>query len=295
MTDEHVEEFEEIPWSQLIPDSTPAGNRTVMIAGGIVIALVVGVFGAKLLGSGSQPTVVETFSEAVPLSVEVPLETSITSESAPPTTGPAQSVLYAEADLMASITPPSDTVVGANYVATRFVREFFTVDGDKAARPNITALFANGVQLPLPHGQEGLTTYVEWTQVVRSEINPDGLDVTVAFQMLEESAGVPEVFVRSEVLEATIALIATQDGYAVGALPNVSPAASPTSIAAWEGVDSAPQAVIDAAIKKISGFATEGAVIAQEQLSGGAWRIVLLAKRADGLSWPLQVIVPQVP
>lgn len=285
------EEFEEIPWSHLIPDTTPSGNRTVMIAGGIVIALVVGVFGARMLGGAEQQTVLEPVSSTSPtVNVDSPVELAVT---VPPTTV-AANVLYTEADLMASLSPSAAPSVSATYFATRFVRDFFTVDGDVAARARLAALFVDGDQLPLPHGQGMPTTYVEWTGVVRSVTTPAGLDVVVAFQMLEESDGPGEDFVRSDVLEATVSLVAAGDGYAVASLPSVSVSTTPQPLASWVGRATAPQWVIDSAMREIGRFASDADVIAAELVAGGDWRVVLLATRS-GVSWPIQLRVLATP
>ncbi len=286
------EEFEEIPWSQLIPDTTPGGNRTVMIAGGIVVALLVGVFGARLLGSEGRQTVLEPVVPADPVVVEAPV--AAPPLRAPPTTV-AANVLYAEADLMAAIVPSAEPSISATYFATRFVRDFFTVDGDSVARSRLAALFLDGDQLPLPHDQGTPTTYVEWVEVVRSVTTPAGLDVVVAFQMLEESDDGGSDFVRSEVLEATVSLVATNDGYAVASLPRVSASAVLQPMASWTGSATAPPWVVDTAMREIGVFAADASVIAAELLEGGDWRVVLLANRSGGVSWPLQVLVRPTP
>ncbi|HDL41748.1 MAG TPA: hypothetical protein ENG98_01875 [Actinobacteria bacterium] len=286
------EEFEEVPWSQLIPDTTSGGNRTVVIAGGIVVALLVGVFGARLLGGDGRQTVLEPVAPSGPVVAEAPV-------AAPPLTAPpttvAANVLYAEADLMASIVPSAEPAVSATYFATRFVRDFFTVDGDSVARSRLAALFIDGDQLPLPHGQGTPTTYVEWVEVVRSVTTVAGLDVVVAFQMLEESDDGGSDFVRSEVLEATVSLVATNGGYAVASLPRVSASAVPAPMASWTGSATAPPWVVDAAMREIGVFAADASVIATELLDGGDWRVVLLANRSGGVSWPLQVLVQPTP
>jgi hypothetical protein len=288
---ESREEFEEIPWSHLIPDTTPGGNRTVVVAGGVLLALLIGVVGARMLSGGPQ-TVLEPVLAAT--SVATDPETVDSSVAAPAMTT-TTNVLYAEADLMAAIVPSAEPSLSATYFATRFVRDFFTVDGDAAARSRIARLFVDGEGLPLPHDRGNPTTYVEWVEVTRSTTTQDGLDVVVAFQMLEQSADPGEDFVRSEVLEATVSLVATADGYSVASLPRVALAAVQRSQAVWSGNATAPQWAIDEGMRDVGVFAADATVIAAEPLSNGDWRLVLLASRPSGVAWPIQVVVTAVP
>lgn len=291
MPDESREEFEEIPWSHLIPDTTPGGNRTVVIAGGVLLALLVGVLGARMLGGGPQ-TVLEPVVASAPVATD---PTTVDSSVVTPSTTTTTDVLYTEADLMAAIVPSAEPSLSATYFATRFVRDFFTVDGDPGARSRLVRLFVDGERLPLPHDQGNSTTYVEWVEVTRSTTTQEGLDVVVAFQMLEQSADPGAEFVRSEVLEATVSLVATAQGYAVASLPSVGIAAVQRPQAVWSGDSTAPQWAIDAAMRDVGVFAADATVIAAEPLNNGDWRLVVLAARTAGVAWPIQVVVTAAP
>ena len=139
MDDQH-EEFEHIPWGELLASTDDGRRRALYLVAGAVGALVLGGVMTRALSSPAAPqpapapvavattpiaTAPMPTTPAVALPVPPPVTTTTTTLAAP--------VLYAEADLMAF--PPDLGARAAVARAEWFVTDYFTAD----LEPNGTA------------------------------------------------------------------------------------------------------------------------------------------------------------
>ncbi|MDK1017797.1 MAG: hypothetical protein QGD89_00095 [Actinomycetota bacterium] len=207
------EEFEQIPWANLVAQQTDGVDRRLYIAAGVIGLIVVVAFGARFLGGGAQPT-------PPPVSVlEMPVAPVVGTQANSPT--PATSMVIAEADLR--IDEPVDADLLDRFVEVRaewFVTDWFTRDGSDETIRSIERALAPGVATgDLPHTTTPPppVTFVEWARAYRTEAAPDGrLDVTVAYRAIRETG---DGFVREPVRIVVVSLTRDGDLVFVTALP----------------------------------------------------------------------------
>jgi hypothetical protein len=201
------EEFEQIPWANLVAQQTDGIDKRIYFAVGIVGVLIIAVFGMRLLGGSSQPALPE------PVAAELPPTTVV--EATPPT-----SMVIAEADLRAddvSATDPVDRL--AEITAEWFVTDWFTRDGSDETIRSIKAVLGPDVaSSPLPHESEDIPiSFVEWAKTIETELTEDGqIRVTVVYRAIRETA---EGFVRDPVATVILSLVRTGDQVTVVSLP----------------------------------------------------------------------------
>lgn len=205
------EEFEQIPWANLVAEHTEGIDKRVYMAAGLVGLLVVAVLGMRLLGGGSQPV------PPAPEAMETPPPTVASTATVPPT-----SMVVAEADLMAeepALAVPSISLV--HVTAEWFVIDWFTRDGSEETIRSIrAALSPDVVAETIPHEIDGEpVTFVEWAKVIESnETDTDSIVVTVAYRAIHQT---DEGFVRDPVETVTIELQRADDSVQVVSLPIV--------------------------------------------------------------------------
>ena len=205
------EEFEQIPWANLVADHTDGIDKRVYLAAGLVGLLVVAVFGVRLLGGGSQPV--------PPVQSIAPTPTSIVPEVQAVPADPTPMVI-AEADLMAEAPvemSAEDRLV--EVTAEWFVADWFTRDGSEETVRSIKAALAPEVMIsPLPHeALDEPVTFVEWARVIETEFMGDGrINVTVAYRAIRESG---DGFVRDPVKIVVVELVRGGDEVRVVSLP----------------------------------------------------------------------------
>lgn len=201
------EEFEQIPWANLVAEQTDGIDKRIYIAAGVVGILIVSVLGVRLVGAGGQP-----FPPA-PIVAEVRQPTPV--ESPPPTP-----MVIAEADLRAEDADPADPrdrLVETS--AEWFVTDWYTRDGSQETIRSIrTVLSADIATASLPHEADDLPgTFVEWAKTIETEYSVDGrIDVTVVYRLIRET---DDGFVREPVKTVTIALVRTTETVEVVSLP----------------------------------------------------------------------------
>lgn len=204
------EEFEQIPWANLVAEQSDGIDKRVYLAVGLVGLLVVAVFGMRLLGGGSQPTPpVQAIAPHSPVAREV--ETVV---------GAPTPMVISEADLMADA--PVGISSGNRLVevtAEWFVTDWFTRDGSQETIRSIREVLSPDVVVGLlPHeAQDHPATFVEWAKAVGTENAPDGgLDVAVAYRAIRETE---EGFVREPVITVVVSLTRNGDSILVTVLP----------------------------------------------------------------------------
>ena len=205
-----AEEFEQIPWANLVAEQEDGIDRRIYLAAGVVGLLVIAVFGMRLLGGGSQPAPPPVSGLEQP-----PTSIAVIEPVAPPPT----SMVIAEADLRAEEplvveTPNRLTEVTAEW----FVTDWFTRDGSEETVRSIRAAISPTVDLDvLPHETEGEpVTFVEWARTIDTAATTDGVDVTVSYRAIRETEN---GFVRDPVATVILSLVRNGDRVMVTSLP----------------------------------------------------------------------------
>jgi len=207
------EEFEQIPWANLVAEQDDGIDRRIYLAVGVVGLLVIAVFGMRLLGGGSQPVPPQSAALVPPPTSAAAVE---------PATAPPTSMVIAESDLRVeepSIVKPPDRLT--EVTAEWFVTDWFTRDGSEETIRSIKAAISPTVILDaIPHEMEGEpATFVEWARTIETEATPDGFDITVAYRAIRETEG---GFVRDPVRTVVISLQKDGSAVLVSALPSDS-------------------------------------------------------------------------
>jgi len=201
------EEFEQIPWANLVARQTDGIDKRIYVAVGIVGVLVIAVLGMRLLSGSSQPV--------VPQAVTADPPPVTMAESIPPT-----SMVIAEADLRAEESVKIQAVDHLLEVTAEwFVTDWFTRDGSDETVRSIKAVVSPNLALAaIPHESEDEpVTFVEWARAIETEVMPNGeTAVTVAYRAIRETV---EGFVRDPVVTVVLSVVRTGDGVTVNALP----------------------------------------------------------------------------
>jgi len=190
------EEYEQIPWSSLVPEQSEAIDRRVYLAIGVVGVVIAVIFGVRLFG-GPSP-------QPLPPAVVVP---QTVADTTVPTTSAV--LVVSEADLMAS--PPVNVFEGESIrvaaLAEWFVTDYYTTDGSQETARSLKALFAASAGNPdLPHNADPAppVTYVEWARSTDVRFGDDDTaEVDVIFRTITES---DNGFVRDAVVAVTVTL-----------------------------------------------------------------------------------------
>lgn len=282
------EEFEHIPWSNLLSEHRRERGRSLYLAAGIVIALGVGAFGARLaFGSGSG-------GDDAPLSSADPTAVTLTTVAPAPETpavgaeAAAAEALPSEADLMAFLPAPAELLAVAR--AEWFVSDYFTIDGAEAGESNVTSAFVSNTELPpLPHSAEqSATSYVEWARAFRVNTLAGGnYAVGVLFRTLysDDEGEFRRSAVRAVEIEVTV------DGRHSGVVELPMPIPPPFAL------DLDPPTALDDPAKdeEVSqaldyAFLFDGDPSVLAAAAGpGDWRVVLGIEDASGIEWPMVV------
>ncbi|MCP3973502.1 MAG: hypothetical protein GY720_03300 [bacterium] len=282
------QEYEEIPWSHLIPVQKDRSLQLALLVVVIAAALLAIMFlvrrspGAPVAVPAEQPAVSESVVVATTLATAGPVEPEMT--MAPVVAAPQ---IYSEADLMAALPPPgSDMEAVAR--AEWFVTDYFTVDGDPSLSDGIAAALPDAVSLPQSDGS--VISYVEWARAVGVATNPDGeFTVTVWFRTL---AGNSESgFDRGPVRAVDVRLVTDAMGrLAIADLPVAGKVASVGIAPQWPLAAEAPPDIVVAAANDAAHLGSDP----QLQSAGAddeGWRLVFSVGDASGLRFPIVVRV----
>ncbi len=201
------EEFEQIPWANLVAKPADGIDKRIYLAAGIVGVLVMALLGMRLLSGSPQPVAPQAvIAEAPPVTII---------ESTPPT-----SMVIAEADLRAQepqTAHANDRLV--EVTAEWFVTDWFTRDGSDETVRSIKASISPGLALgAIPHEtQDQPVTFVEWAKTIETQVMPNGeTKVTVAYRAIRETA---EGFVRDPVVTVILSVVRTGSLVTVDSLP----------------------------------------------------------------------------
>jgi len=201
------EEFEQIPWSNLVAEQDDGIDRRIYLAVGAVGLLVIAVLGMRLFGAGAQPVPPQLAGLELP-------PTSVAAAEPMPAT--PTSMIIAEADLR--VEEPA--AAQASDILVEATAEWFVIDWFKTVRSIKAALSSSVVPEAIPHETEGEpVTFVEWARTIASEVTPEGFDITVAYRAIRETEG---GFVRDPVKTVVISLQRDGSAVFVSALPSDS-------------------------------------------------------------------------
>ena len=284
------QDYEQIPWSHLVPPQKDRSLQLAAIAIAIIAVFLAIVFFMRrapavapiVASTTAAPSVVEAPPPEVP--PEVPAAVS-----AAPTTLPTGPRIYSEADLMAVLPPPEpDNRLLAIARAEWFVTDYFTVDGDPSLADGVNAVLPDVVDLPATDGSA--ISYVEWARAVEVLDHRDGdFDVTVWFRTLVGNAD--GGFSRTGVRAVEVKLVTDESGrLAVADVPVVAAVAPPGVAPGWVTGQPPPQEIVDQGILALGGFG-EGAELEASGEAEGSWRLVFSIGDASGLRFPIAVLI----
>ena len=291
LDEELPQEYEQIPWSQLVPVQKDRSLQLAVLVVVIAAALLAIVFMMRRPAA----TVPVVASTAVPPAVidEAPgVATPASPASALPVPEPESTVvpqpqIYSEADLMAALPPQPELMAIAR--AEWFVTDYFTVDGDAALGDSVGAALPDAVSRPATDGSA--ISYVEWARAVAVVTALDGsFDITVWFRTLVgDSAG---GFTRTDVRAVDVRLVTDSSGLlAVADIPGVV-SLEPVGVAPpWPAGSVAPPDVIALAAKRAAEFGREPS-LESSGLDERGWRLVFSVGDASGLRFPIVVRPP---
>ena len=212
-----AEEYEQIPWSNLVAESEPTVDRRLYIAGAAVAVVVVVFLAARLFGSPASQL-------AAPVPGAPPPAVAPVVADPPPTVPvvPAEPIgSVSEADLMADAGESDSMNVDVPVlIAEWFVTDFFTRDGSPETLASLEAAVATDeLGAELPHHEEPTeTVFVEWARVFDLVENDDSIQVSVAYRSVHsEEAG----FVRDPVRAVELTLTEIGQVWLVSSLPSV--------------------------------------------------------------------------
>lgn len=281
-TDEELEVYERIPWSDLLAEHGDARRWMPYVAVALVVAAAT--TGFILLNRRGETTVVtlplQPVANVAPLQPE-PVPVPVVPPSATPQ-------LYSEADLMATLPAEDERQLSAR--AEWFVTDFFTMDGDAGRASSLEAhLPAGALPVFLEGGEAGVRTYVEWAKTLRvDQVSPSRFELLVAFRTL--SAGPDQPFVRDPVRAVVVPILVNGAGEAsVADLPTPARVPASSAVADWAPTTEAPPGyLIDQAQSALSIWGSDPQVVEVTATETG-WRIVGTVTDASGVIWPLVV------
>ena len=281
-------EYEQIPWSHLVPVQK---DRTLQLAG-LAIVIIASLVAIALL-LRRPPAAIPTAATDTTIVNEAPTDSTAEPAAAPTTVPPATVALpaepqvYSEADLMAALPPRPELSAVAR--AEWFVTDYFTVDGDPQLAAGVMAGLAGVVDLPATDGSA--ISYVEWARAVDVADGRDGTyTVTVWFRTLvgDGEGG----FARTAVRAVTVPLVTDASGLlAIADLPTPVPVEPLGVPPAWPDLAAAPPEAAASGAETASTFGDSPELVASGRDQLG-WRFVYSVGDASGLRFPVTVRVP---
>jgi hypothetical protein len=276
-----MDEYEEIPWSTLLTEHRQGRTKTLYMAAGVIIAVVIGFVGVRWFtapGHGEQPA------------LAAPVETTTTEAAAVEDEPSTTTIVQSEADLMAVV--PAVAELAAVARAEWFVTDYFTVDGP--IPEELLSAFVNDATVPaLPTGDGAGISYVEWARAFNVRPTMSGYAISVVFRSLtEEPDG---AFVRGPV-RAVDVLISVEDGEtAVAELP--IPILPPVyhAIDGWMVTNGQAHDEAISATLEYAGMFDESAEIVESGSAGPEWRVVFAVGDRSGNRWPVVMRSDTIP
>jgi len=288
---EEHEEFEHIPWSQLVERRSVAGGRILRIGAAIVGAVVLGIVAGRAFGPAAPagepgPSATASAAGDIPVSSTVAPTTTFGEGALPQLPG-----LYSEADLMA--LPPVGPERAAATRAEWFVYDYFTADMEPSGSADVAAALPSGAALPeMPQDAVGSLSYVEWARAFEvREIGEGTYRVGVVFRALGAPPDRGFVRLAARAVEVTVE-VSPDGGTAVTDLPSPVPLPAAAEPQPWpdEAAADAPAAIVDGAILAAAAWGSEPRLVGAQPVEGG-WRVVLTIADEVGNRWPVAVRV----
>lgn len=280
------QEYEQIPWSHLVPVQKDRSLQLVLLVVVIAVALLAIMFfmrrapAVPLAVPAEPPAASESVVVATTLAGAQPAQPEVT--IAPVVAAPQ---IYSEADLMAALPPPrSDMEAIAR--AEWFVTDFFTVDGDASLSDGISAALPDVVALPESDGSA--ISYVEWARAVSVVDGFDGTyAVTVWFRTLGGNA--ESGFDRGPVRAVDVRLVTDASGrLAIADLP-IAGVVDPVGIAPqWPAAGEAPPDLVAIGAGEAALLGSDPELQSAGRDAEG-WRLVFSIGDASGLRFPIVV------
>jgi hypothetical protein len=288
--EELPQEYEQIPWSHLVPVQK---DRSMQLA--LLVVVIVAALLAIVLFLRRSPEATPVAAPSPPSSVVVNPEqpTAVLSPTPPEPSAVESAVpqpqIYSEADLMAALPPRPELEAIAR--AEWFVTDFFTVDGDRSLADAVAATLPDAVALPMSDGQA--ISYVEWARAVAVSDNLDGsYEVTVWFRTLVGTA--ESGFSRTGVRAVAVRLVTDELGrLAIADIPIARSVEPPGIAPAWPTAASASPEVVAAAAADASVFGSDPELQTAGEDEDG-WRLVFSVGDASGLRFPIAVRSPSI-
>jgi hypothetical protein len=287
------QEYEQIPWSHLVPVQK---DRSMQLAVGAVAVVAVLLAGLFLIRRNSPTPFVVAATTVAPTTAVAAAPTTSQQVAATPPVAPSpipEPQILSEADLMAVLAPSRlelDLLAIAR--AELFVSDYFTIDGDAGLAERIADGLPDAVALPETDGDR--ISYVEWARAVASRsTDPAGFVVTVWFRTLvgDEDGG----FVRTPVRAVDVELVVDQLGrLAIADLPAVRPIEPGGVAGPWPQPATPPEDVVRAATDSVTAFGSAAELTAAGQDERG-WRLLFSVGDASGLRFPLVVRIDVEP
>lgn len=280
------EEFEHIPWSNLVAEHRGQRVKLLYVVAAVIAAAVIGFVGIRWL-SGPQHGPVP--GEAAPTTVAD--DGSHPAEAAPPFSTPATAAVadpVSEADLQAT-APDTDGEV-ARMRAEWFVTDFFTVDGSPATAADVARAFVVDASLPpLPQDAHEAddVSFVEWARAYGIEaLAADRYLVDVAFRSIHRSGS--EAFRRGPVHAVAVTVVVGDGAAAIAELPIPIVPPQPGDLSGWWSGLRAAEGVGAAALEYGRLFDAEPELIEAAERDG-TWRGILTIGDGSGIRWPVAV------
>jgi hypothetical protein len=203
------EEFEQIPWSSLMPDKAQGVDPKVYIAVGVVGLVIAVIFGMRMFGGSSTQPAPPVETPAAPATVATGSSTTV-------------GLIVSEADLMAG-SPGAvgeGLFLGQVAYAEWFVTDYYTVDDsseNERSLKNLLAQTASGLVMPHSGETSNPATYVEWARSVDvRDIGGEQVEVAVVYRTITETdAG----FVRDPVSAVVVTVRSSRTDAGITGLP----------------------------------------------------------------------------
>lgn len=267
--DHEFEEHESIPWSNLVAEVNQR-PMLVYVAVAVMLALALGLLGARTLFRSSPPALPLEEIEAEPVAVD----------AANAATDPT--VVTTEADLMAGF-PPESVADQAAALAELFVTDYFTVDGDQDRIRAMVSHLGPGHPEPVVARR----TYVEWARAWELSVAAERTHVTVWFRTITEGS---EEFRRDPVRAVVVDVVETAGQLAVDGLPAPASVELMPRDQAWPPVAALPPEIARLAEAAAGDWGETVDVVGGIEVEG-KWRVELVVTDESGNAWPLAVAV----
>jgi hypothetical protein len=211
-----AEEYEQIPWSNLVADTQPGVDRRLYLVGGGIAVVVILILGMRMFGSPDPAPIPEAAAVSAPVAESL-------ADAAVPDPEPEPAVVVdtvTEADLMAATGSPSERFAMAEFFAEWFVTDFYTRDGSSETLASLKAVMSESMAAELPHGEpDANDAFVEWARAFHTEDRGATVDVSVAFRSVHAVDG---GFIRDPVEAVTVTLANIDDRWTVQNLPRIT-------------------------------------------------------------------------